>query len=275
MDSKPGGRHLGGRRRGIEDYVRLACTSGDPSATTRPRRLAITARAAVTLGVILLVAGLALAARTVLNVPGMHAQARAAVSVATTGPGSEDLPGGGGASASPSAPTPVALSPADPLSHADGAGQLVVHVAGAVHEPGVITLPDGARVADAIEAAGGATQEADLDQLNLARPVADGEQVRVPRHGEDLGQWDAVSGGGPAGTVEGQARAGAGSGGAVSLNRASATELETLPGIGSALAGRIVDYRETHGPFTSVDQLTRVPGIGQAKLEALRDQVTL
>lgn len=272
MDSDHGGRHQAGSRGGIEDYVRLACTSGEPASAIRPRRLSITSRAAITLGAVLLVVALVLAARTVLTAPGMRAQAQAAVSVAATG--TDDLRAGGTRASA----TPAALTPQDPLHQAAGAGQVVIHVAGEVRQPGVIRLPEGARVADAIQAAGGATQDADTERLNLARPVGDGEQVRVPRQGEDVSQWIG-SGGGEENSAADRSAGSSGRGtdasGKVSLNRASAAELETLPGIGTALAGRIVDHRQANGPFTSIDQLTSVPGIGQAKVEALRDQVTL
>ena len=156
-------------------------------------------------------------------------------------------------------------------------GSVVVHVTGAVSRPGVVTLPPGSRVTDAINAVGGASAEADTQQLNLARVLTDGEQIRVPRIGEVLPEpapqtgGDAASG---ARTAPGKS-GGGGASGMVNINTASASELEKLPGIGPALAQRIVEYRDSHGPFASVDALTDVPGIGKAKLEGLREQATV
>ena len=156
-------------------------------------------------------------------------------------------------------------------------GSVVVHVTGAVSRPGVVTLPPGSRVTDAINAVGGANAEADTQQLNLARVLTDGEQIRVPRIGEVLPDpapqpSGAASPG--AGTAPGKS-GGGGASGTVNINTASATDLEKLPGIGKALAQRIVEYRDSHGPFATVDSLTDVPGIGKAKLEGLREQATV
>ena len=143
--------------------------------------------------------------------------------------------------------------------------------------PGVVTLGEGSRVNDAIGAAGGVSPDADTQQLNLARVLTDGEQIRVPRIGEVLPDpapqpGAAVTPG--TGTALGKPGAGSASG-TVNINTASASDLEKLPGIGPALAQRIVEYRDSHGPFASVDALTDVPGIGKAKLEALREQATV
>jgi competence protein ComEA len=127
----------------------------------------------------------------------------------------------------------------------------------------------GARVLDAVAAAGGATAEADLSLLNLARPVVDGEQVLVPRPGEEVPSPPA--GGAPAASP-GQAPGAPGA--RVDVNRATAAELETLPGIGPVLAARIVAHRDERGPFTSVDDLQSVRGVGPSLLADLRDLVT-
>ncbi len=135
--------------------------------------------------------------------------------------------------------------------------RLVVHVAGAVRRPGLYRLPDGARVAEAVHRAGGATQGADLAAINLAAKVADGIQVVVPARL-------------PAGTVGGAApRAGP-----VSLGSATLQQLDELPGVGPVTAQKILDYRAAHGGFRSVDDLDAVPGIGPARIEQLRDLVT-
>jgi competence protein ComEA len=149
--------------------------------------------------------------------------------------------------------------------------EVVVHVAGAVVSPGVRRLPPGSRVTDALDAAGGALPGADLPRINLAAPLVDGQQVYVPKPGEEAPV--AAGSGLPGG-------AGAGSGGAVpgtpvDLNTATAEQLDTLPGVGPATAAAIIEHREQHGPFTSVDQLLDVRGIGEAKLEQLRDLVSV
>jgi competence protein ComEA len=154
--------------------------------------------------------------------------------------------------------------------------QIWVQVAGAVRRPGVYQLSQGARVFEAISAAGGFSQEADQDGVALAAALSDGCRVYVPREGESSQPAPQ----GPAQSSEGVS--GGSTGGAgdsvpqlVPLNSASAEQLDTLPGVGPALAQQIVAYREKNGPFTSVDQLDDVPGIGPAKLEQLRPLVTL
>ena len=167
--------------------------------------------------------------------------------------------------------------------------RLVVHVAGAVRRPGVYELPDGARVGDALTEAGGSRAGADLDVLNLAAKVTDGQQVVVTRKGRRSGTRGAIAGAsvpGPAGAATAPApgaaaapASGAGAGGptaaaaAVNVNQADATQLEVLDGVGPAIAGKIVDWRTQNGPFRTVDDLALVPGIGPKKLEAMRAQV--
>jgi competence protein ComEA len=142
-----------------------------------------------------------------------------------------------------------------------------VYVTGAVQRPDVYALPAGSIVKDALLAAGGATTDADLIRINLASPLADGQQIYVPRQGEeDL----------PARLLTAPAAALPLSGGSrVNINTAGEAELDLLPGIGPALAKRIVEYRQTHGPFQTIEQITEVPGIGDAVLEQIRDLVTV
>ena len=148
----------------------------------------------------------------------------------------------------PTAP-PVAIDPDG------GEGRVItVHVAGAVRSPGVVEVAAECRVGDAIAAAGGVLPDADLGRVNLAAPLADGQQVLVPATSAEA-----------AGTVAGDGR--------VRINLAGVDELEALPGVGPVLAERIVAYREEHGPFTVVEDLLDVPGIGEAKLAALREAV--
>lgn len=164
--------------------------------------------------------------------------------------------------------TSVDAPPVVAAATSDAVGIVVVHVAGAVHEPGVYELTAGQRVAEAIAAAGGALPDAAPDALNLAAPVADGDRIEVPVAGAA-----APEGGGhshaPASGADGAAASTP-----IDLNEAAATELERLPGIGPATAAAIVEYRNQSGPFASVDDLLDVPGIGPAKLDAIRASVT-
>ena len=134
-----------------------------------------------------------------------------------------------------------------------------VDVAGAVRRPGLYRLPEGSRVADALRRAGGLTHKAQLELVNLAALVADGEQVVVPRRG--------------AGGVVAAGSGGAAPSGPVHLNSATLEQLDELPGVGPVTAQKIVDYRTAHGGFGSVDELDAVPGIGPARLADLRDLV--
>lgn len=138
----------------------------------------------------------------------------------------------------------------------------IVHVAGEVRHPGVYRIGGDSRVIQAIRLAGGPTGRANLQGLNLAAPVADGQQILVPT------RVTAVAGGASSATG-----GGAGSG-PISLSSATAADLETLDGVGPALAARIVEWRQAHGGFSSVDQVDDVPGIGPARLEALRPHLT-
>lgn len=150
------------------------------------------------------------------------------------------------------------------------AGSVYVHVLGEVARPGLYVLDDGARVAEVLAAAGGTLPTADLTAVNLARPLADGEQIVVPAIGAELGGAGASGGG------AGAAGSGGGSGGAgglIDLNTADAATLDQLPRIGPALAQRIIDWRTANGRFTSVDDLLGVSGIGEKMLAGIRDLV--
>ncbi|HYT09786.1 MAG TPA: ComEA family DNA-binding protein [Mycobacteriales bacterium] len=164
----------------------------------------------------------------------------------------------------PVRPPPVLAAPAAPSVTAPGAASapsLVVAVTGRVRRPGVVTVPAGARVIDALRAAGGPLPGADLAMLNLARKLADGELVVVGLPGAPSD---------PA--APGSAGAGA-AGGQVDLNTATLEQLDGLPGVGPVLAQRILDWRAEHGHFATVDQLREVSGIGDAKFTQLRDRV--
>lgn len=145
---------------------------------------------------------------------------------------------------------------------------LVVHVAGWVRNPGVYEFRQGDRVIDAVHAAGGFRRDADQDALNLAALLTDGEQVLVPQ--------SAPSGAVAADPGSGSTTAGGSTPGAlININTASATDLETLPGIGEVIGQRIVDYRTQNGPFATVDQLEDVSGIGPSILAEIHDLVTV
>ena len=139
---------------------------------------------------------------------------------------------------------------------------VLVDVAGWVRRPGVYEFTEGARVIDAIDAAGGARSGALLEALNLAAPLTDGIQILVPREGQE-------------GVAPAPVTGGAVAGGLVNVNSAIATELEELPGIGEVIAQRIIDYRTENGPFATVDELLDVSGIGDATLESIRELVTV
>ena len=173
--------------------------------------------------------------------------------------------GGAGGGAPGGTSVPVASTP--PVT-------ATVHVAGQVASPGVYAVLAGGRVADAVVAAGGTSAEADLEQLNLAARVSDGERIFVPKKGEPV---PAVVGGAPPAGGAGAAPSGGAAKGApaapLDLNTATAEQLEALPGVGPATSKAILAYRSSHGRFRSVTELLEVPGIGPAKLEALRPMV--
>jgi competence protein ComEA len=161
--------------------------------------------------------------------------------------------------------TTVAPLPPPPAETASVTGlpaaRVVVDVVGAVRRPGLYRLEQGSRIADAVARAGGASGKADLAQVNLAAPLADGEQVVVPKRG--------APGAAASGAVPG---AGA-STGPVHLSTATLDQLDSLPGIGPVTAQKILDYRAKHGAFSSVDELDAVPGIGPSRMDQLRDLV--
>jgi competence protein ComEA len=160
-------------------------------------------------------------------------------------------------------PAAPAASPAPVVSVSDGgtSGPVVVHVVGAVRHPGVYRLPAGSRTRDAVRRAGGASRRADLSSVNLATRLADGEQVLVPRRASPVPVAPGSGASAPPAIVH--------------LNSASAVQLDALDGIGPSLAQRIVDYRDAHGGFGSIDELDEVSGIGPVRLESLRSRLAL
>ena len=170
------------------------------------------------------------------------------------------------------ASSPEVVAPLEPIAQTPVRRALVVHVVGAVRRPGLYRLREGARVADAVGRAGGATGAAELAALNLAAPLVDGVQVLVPSRsaspaGVESAESDAVPGAAVGPTASGV-------GVKPSLSSATAEQLDELPGVGPVTAQKILDYRAEHGPFRSVDDLDAVPGIGPVRIVQLRDLVT-
>ncbi len=154
--------------------------------------------------------------------------------------------------------------------------KVVVHVIGEVNNPGVVTLPEGSRIIDAINMAGGKTEEADLSKINLAYIVEDGTQIYIPRINENLNQVNLISDGAGIGVIindsdveENKVEA------KVNINTANKEKLETLPGIGETTAQKIIDYRESNGKFKTIEDIKNVSGIGEAKYESLKDKITV
>jgi competence protein ComEA len=137
-----------------------------------------------------------------------------------------------------------------------------VYVTGAVLHPGVVQLSANARVEDAVQAAGGCSSEADLERINLAAQLYDGEHLRVPAVGDELPA--VVLDDKPSGTSQ-----------RIDINTATAEELDTLPGVGEVTAAKIIEYRQQHGPFQTVEAIMDVPGIGEAKFDAMRELITV
>ena len=266
----------------------------DQPGTTRSTRWGLSPR------VLLLVAVLALVA-VVWGVTQFSAAPRAE-QIASPSATAESVQAVG----AQQSPQPGAQSTAQPSASesaqggASGEATVRVHVAGAVNNPGVYTLPAQGRTVDAIAAASGAAADADLDRVNLAGTLSDGVQIYVPHRGETAAPAQIQPNGGTANAGQGNAANGAAQNGAsqggaqpqpartltpagsaqkgstpVNINTATAEELQTLPRIGPAMAQRIIAWREAHGGFRSVDELDAVPGIGPSMLENLRPLVTV
>lgn len=261
----------------------------DQPGTTRSARWGLSPR------VLLLVAVLALVA-VVWGVTQFSAAPRAeqVASPSTSPNASAESVQAVGAQQSPGAQS-TAQPSESAQSGASGEATVRVHVAGAVNNPGVYTLPAQGRAVDAIAAASGAAADADLDRVNLAGALSDGVQIYVPHRGETAAPAQIQPNGGTANAGQGNAANGASQGGTqpqpartltpagsaqkgstpVNINTATAEELQTLPRIGPAMAQRIIAWREAHGGFRSVDELDAVPGIGPSMLENLRPLVTV
>lgn len=258
----------------------------DQPGTTRSTRWGLSPR------VLLLVAVLALVA-VVWGVTQFSAAPRAE-QIASPSATAESVQAVGAQQSTQSTAQPTPSESAQ--GGTSGEATVRVHVAGAVNNPGVYTLPAQGRTVDAIAAASGAAADADLDRVNLAGTLSDGVQIYVPHRGETAAPAQIQPNGGTANTGQGNAaQNGASQGGAqpqpartltpagsaqkgstpVNINTATAEELQTLPRIGPAMAQRIIAWREAHGGFRSVDELDAVPGIGPSMLEDLRPLVTV
>ena len=277
----------------MQDFIRVAY-SGDHEQVERPYRVAMGAKAALWGGITLIALGLLIAAWQLFITSPEPSRAQTGAKTATTRAQSLGMaksaavaasaqasarspapgPGGGGAGLASSA-GPASSGGATSGGDTAGSGQIVVDVDGAVAHPGLYKLPPDSRVQAALAAAGGLSPQADAHRINRAAKLHDGQKLYVLSQGESTPPLAASSGQG----CEGQACTSTEGGvagsdpegqGLVNINTANATQLTQLPGVGPAIAQKIIDYRTANGPFTSVDDLTKVPGIGAAKLAQIK-----
>jgi len=244
----------------------------DPDTTEPNGWFSLSSRA------LFVVAGVVAVVVLVVVWSGVRSARTASVTTVTGAPAAPTAHPSGGDAAREAADQSAAPGPT--ARGSASAGVVVVHVAGAVARPGLVQLATGSRVAAAIDAAGGASDGADVARVNLARPLVDGEQLYVPSVGEEtvpepLGPAGVDAGGGAPGAA-GAAAGAAGAGPAdaiIDLNTADEASLQTLPGIGPALAARIVAWRTEHGGFRAVEDLLDVSGIGDARFAELQPRV--
>lgn len=279
----------------MQDFIRVAY-SGDHEQVERPYRVAMGAKAALWGGITLIALGLLIAAWQLFITGPEPSRAQTGAKTATTraqslgmaksaavvasaqasarSPAPASGVGNGGAGLASSA-GPASSGGATSGGDTAGSGQIVVDVDGAVAHPGLYKLPPDSRVQAALAAAGGLSPQADAHRINRAAKLHDGQKLYVLSQGESTPPLAASSGQG----CEGQACTSTEGGvagsdpegqGLVNINTANATQLTQLPGVGPAIAQKIIDYRTANGPFTSVDDLTKVPGIGAAKLAQIK-----
>ena len=279
----------------MQDFIRVAY-SGDHEQVERPYRVAMGAKAALWGGITLIALGLLIAAWQLFITSPEPSRAQTGAKTATTraqslgmaksaavaasaqasarSPAPASGVGNGGAGLASSA-GPASSGGATSGGDTAGSGQIVVDVDGAVAHPGLYKLPPDSRVQAALAAAGGLSPQADAHRINRAAKLHDGQKLYVLSQGESTPPLAASSGQG----CEGQACTSAEGGvsgsdpegqGLVNINTANAAQLTQLPGVGPAIAQKIIDYRTANGPFTSVDDLTKVPGIGAAKLAQIK-----
>ena len=149
--------------------------------------------------------------------------------------------------------------------------EIIVHITGEVNKPGIVVLKSNSRIADAINEAGGATKEADLNQINLAYILEDGQKIYIPNKNEKIDEDEYITEGNGNNIGNNSQKEGE----KVNINEAMQTELEELPGIGPSLASRIIEYREQNGDFKKIEELQNVKGIGDAKYDDIKDKVTV
>lgn len=277
------------QKRAMQDFIRVAY-SGDHEQVERPYRVAMGAKAALWGGITLIALGLLIAAWQLFITSPEPSRAQTGAKAATTRAQSlgtaKSAAVAASAQASARSPAPasgVGNGGAGPASSGGatsggdtaGSGQIVVDVDGAVAHPGLYKLPADSRVQAALAAAGGLSPQADAHRINRAAKLHDGQKLYVLSQGESTPPLAASSGQGCEGqactSAEGGVAGSAPEGqGLVNINTANATQLTQLPGVGPAVAQKIIDYRTANGPFTSVDDLTKVPGIGAAKLAQIK-----
>ena len=149
--------------------------------------------------------------------------------------------------------------------------EIIVHITGEVNKPGIVVLKSNSRIADAVNKAGGATKEADLNQINLAYILEDGQKIYIPNKNEKIDEDEYITEGNRNNIGNNNSKEGE----KVNINEAMQTELEELPGIGPSLASRIIEYREQNGDFKKIEELQNVKGIGDAKYNDIKDKVTV
>lgn len=153
--------------------------------------------------------------------------------------------------------------------------KVVVHIIGEVNNPGVVTLNEGDRIIDAINSAGGKTEEADLSKINLAYIIEDGTQIYIPRINENLNNIELISSEAGQGVIIDSSDIGENLEAKVNINTSNKEKLMTLPGIGETTAQKIIDYRQQNGKFKTIDELQNVNGIGESKYNSLKDKITI
>lgn len=149
---------------------------------------------------------------------------------------------------------------------------VIVHVTGAVKNPGIVKLKEGSRIEDAIKAAGGLTENADISDVNLAYILEDGIKLRIPSiSDEEISQSDILTENNGENIIEENNTSSTSTNNSININKATETELDTLPGIGPSLASKIIEYREQNGKFSSIEDIKNVSGIGESKYESIKD----
>ena len=264
----------------FDPFSSLATSSRAPSGARQRRLGGAGSRMRLGVGAAVVLLLTALGAAVTVTAIGQvgHSVEVAANPVADNVPGDPAGDPAAGPATNPEA-DPANDIPASAVPTAAGEATVIfVHVLGAVARPGLFEVHDGARVVDVVAAAGGLLPTADQAGVNLARPVADGEQLYVPLQGEVVAGSPAAPAGPQGGAVGGDAGGGGSPAGAavkVNLNTATAADLDTLPRIGPAMAQRILDYRAAEGRFTSIEDLRDVTGIGEKTFAALKDLIVV